>query len=613
MNSSGFAGGIPGIPGIPPCTTMAARRGVDQSVYGFLFLGVALLFGCQGGDSTGPGGSIPPITDRSAQVARSSYGVVASASVFATEVGAQILAEGGNAVDAAVATAFALAVTEPSMSGLGGRASTLVRLPNGTVVGFNGLNQVPNGYVPGSGAERGYERAAIPGVPATLVMVHEAYGSLSLEQVMAGAIALAEDGFRVPADEAGRWASATEELSLYPASRATWLKADGSPYSAGELFRNPALARTLGAISVGGRDGFYAGWVADSIDADMTRNSGFITRAELAGFDALPAIPATGSYRGYRIVSNFRPASGHAVVEALQILEEVDLPGVDREAAWAVVVSQAMQIAISERGATFGSEAESAALLTSREHAQNRASEIEVPTALIVPTAQIAPASFIPAERAPSAVVGARRWTIEGPDFPADAFSAPPGTLVTAATDRENTTHMAVADASGMVVTHTQSNGPAMGTRLTASGLGFFYATRLGAIPGSRPSSTISPTLVLHQDGSPFFAVGGAGDARIISAVVQVISRHLDHGMTLEQAIAAPRVHPSGRRAFSAEVGPVSAWSADDLAQFQRWGFELQESPSGFFGRVHAVEFDGSTLLGVAEPRWTGSAVGVGG
>lgn len=579
-----------------------ARRGLPA-----LAVVLALLAGCA---PAAPGGAAnaSEITDPTAQLARSATGVVASASVYATEVGARVLAEGGNAVDAAVATAFTLAVTEPSMSGLGGRASTLVRLPDGTVVGFNGLNQVPQGYRAGTDALPGYERAATPGVPATLVQLHEAHGSLPLARVMAGAIRLAEEGFVLPPDEAGRWAGAAEELASYPASQAIWLRPDGSPFRGGDRFRNPALARTLRAIAERGREGFYGGWVADSIHADMTRNGGFITRDELAGFRALPAIPARGNYRGYAVLSNFRPASGHTVVEALHIMQEVELPGLDREAAWAAVVSQAMQIALGERSGDFGSEEESARVLTSREHARERARGVQVPARVD--------------ERAPAGV-GAASWPGEGgapepwrgegrgPAFGEDAFQAPRGTLVSAPGDRENTTHLAVADAQGMVVTHTQSNGPSLGTRLTASGLGFFYATRLGSTPGSRPSSTIAPTLVLHPDGRPWFALGGAGDSRILSAVIQIVSRRIDHGMSLEDAVRAPRVHPGEARAMSAEAGPVSAWDEEDLARLVGWGFEPEATPSGFFGRSHAVELEGGTILGVAEPRWTGSAVGV--
>jgi gamma-glutamyltranspeptidase/glutathione hydrolase len=158
----------------------------------------------------------------------------------------------------------------------------------------------------------------------------------------------------------------------------------------------------------------------------------------------------------------------------------------------------------------------------------------------------------------------------------------------------------------------TQSLGPAMGTRLVAPGLGFLYATRLGTTPGSRPASTVAPTIVVGPGGDRVVALGGAGDARIISAVIQVVSRLVDHNMSLADAILAPRVHPDAERTLRVEEGPVSAWSAADRQRLSTWGFTLVPSPSGFFGRVHAVQLGGRRVpaLAVAEPRWTGGAAG---
>jgi gamma-glutamyltranspeptidase/glutathione hydrolase len=167
-----------------------------------------------------------------------------------------------------------------------------------------------------------------------------------------------------------------------------------------------------------------------------------------------------------------------------------------------------------------------------------------------------------------------------------------------------------------MTVSHTQSNGPSLGSKLVASGLGFVYATRLGSEPGSRPSSTISPTLVFGPDGALDFALGGAGDSRIITAVVQVISRVVDHGMTLPEAVEARRVHPTGAMALRVEEGPVGRWSSTDQARLRSWGFEVSTAPSTYYGRVHAVApgpglpGPGEAALGVAEPRWTGGAAG---
>ena len=478
---------------------------------------------------------------------------MASATPEATAVGARVLAEGGNAVDAAVAIGFALAVTEPSMSGLGGRASVLVRATDGTIRGIDGLNQVPKGYKADSGIPDVYERAAIPGVPAALASVLAQHGTWPLARVIEPAIALAENGFMIGEAEAGRWAAAREELAKFGAGRGTYLKDDGTTWRAGDRVTNPLLARTLRRLATEGVASFYRGAIAAEIDRDMAAHGGFLLKNELAAYDALPSIVVTGTYRGYGLASNFRPAAGHAVIEALQILEDVAVPGAAEPARWAAVVGQAMQLAMADRGQRRGTEEESAAWLTSRDHARTRAKELMVPDRGADP----APNEIIPFQ-------GAAWWN-------------PPGTLVTAPTDREATTHYAVTDRQGRYVSITQSLGPAMGTRLVAPGLGFIYATRLGTVPGSRPASTIAPTIVipppqnsaLKFDASSrtpdsmraswpgIVALGGAGDARIISAVTQVISRMVDHDMPLAEAMAAPRVHPDAMKTLRVEEGPV--------------------------------------------------------
>lgn len=564
---------------------------------------VAVLAGCVTASPVGEGDA--PITDPTAQVVRSAGGAVAAASVLATEVGARVLAEGGNAVDAAVATGFALAVTEPSMSGLGGRASMVIRTPEGEVFGIDGLNQVPWSYTEADDLPSGYARAAVPGVPAALAKAQEEHGSWPLARVMEGAIRLAEEGFALPADEAGRWASAADELAEYPASRATFLRPDGTPYEAGDHVRNPALARTLRAIAEDGIDAFYRGWIADSMHVDMERHGGFVTRSELARYRALDAILVEGTYRGYGLVSNFRPSSGHSVIQALQTMEAVGpAPPAEEGAAWAAIVGQAMHWALEDRGRSYGSEEESARRLTSQAHAAERAEEIRVP-----------PRVGVDGRQRGRAAGEQRGWRVAAmvpglSEHPA-ASEVPVGALVVAPSDRGATTAMAATDARGMTVAHTQSNGPSLGTRLVASGLGFVYATRLGSEPGSRPSSTIAPTLVIAPDGSLRFALGGAGDSRIITAVVQVISRVLDHGMSLDDAVAAARVHPTGPLALRLEEGPVGVWSASETASLRAWDFELDTAPSTYYGRVHAVApGSGGNALGVAEPRWTGSAAG---
>jgi gamma-glutamyltranspeptidase / glutathione hydrolase len=524
------------------------------------------------------------ISDPAQKVVRSTEGVVASASQLATAAGARILAEGGNAVDAAVATGFALAVVEPTMSGLGGRASMVLRLPSGEIVAIDGLNQVPRSFRAQSGIPDAYDRAAIPGVPAALLQALERHGTMTRQQVMAPAIRYAEEGFPLTRDQAQFIAGAAEEMRAHPASARYFLKPDGSTYAAGERFVQRDLARTLRAIADRGVAGMYGGWVADSIHADMVRHGGFVTRDELAAYQAIPSIVVRGTYRGHEIVGAFRPSAGHSVIQALQMLEHVSVPAqhgagsaagsaAEPAAAWASVVAQAMQLSLVDRSRTLGSEVESAQHLTSRAHAQERAREI-VPGG---PAARGTPGS-------------------------SDAEIA----LALAGPDRENTTHLSTADRFGGFVALTQSLGPALGTRLAASGTGIVYATRLGAVPGSRPGSTISPTLVL-QDGHVRFVLGGAGDNRIITAVIQVLSRALDQGMPLEEAMAAPRVHPMSATELRLEEGQ---WDDATQARLRAMGFELSTGPPTFFGRVHAVSVDRATrvLTGVAEPRGFGGA-----
>ena len=368
---------LPSLDALMPSMTRTPRRSIAALV-------LVLASAC----AAAPVRPVPPapgspaaITPPAAQQAHGEHGVVASATPWATEVGATVLAEGGNAVDAAVATAFALAVTEPSMSGLGGRASLIIRTPDGALHGIDGLNQVPRAYKANSGLPPGYERAAIPGMPAALARALSEHGTWTLARVLAPAIRLAEEGIVLREAEAGRWAAAAPELIKYPAARGTYLKADGSPWRAGDRVTNALLARTMQTLAAEGIESFYRGSIAAAIDADMRRQGGFILREDLAAYEALAAIPARGTYRGFQIASNFRPAAGHAVIQALQSMEDLAVPGPHEPARWAAVVGQAMHYALADRGLRAGTEEESAQRLTSLAHARDRAKNIVIPVA----------------------------------------------------------------------------------------------------------------------------------------------------------------------------------------------------------------------------------------
>lgn len=567
---------------------MHARRLVRlrSIAVGLLILSGITACTPQGVVQTSPASSLA-ITDPTAQVAESPRGMVASASRFATEVGARVLAEGGNAVDAAVATAFTLAVTEPTMSGLGGRASIVIRTPAGEFYGIDGLNQVPRSFR--DGAPPGYATAAIPGVPAALAHAVEKYGSWPLSRIMAPAIRLAEEGFPLTPLEASRFADAVDVLRTFEGSRRYFLRPDGSTYAPGERFIQRDLARTLRGIAEGGARAFYHGWIADTIHADMVRKGGFITRDELAGYEALPAILVRGSYRGHKIVSNYDPAAGHTVIEALHIMERFDL-GSMLSAEYASIVGQSMQLALADRSRDFGSREETARRLTSKEHAAERAGDVRVP----------GPGAFTPARD----TVSFARAVAGGIEDEQEPWWLRP--------DQDNTTHLSVVDASRMSVALTQSLGPSLGTRLAAPGLGFLYATRLGSVPGSRPGSTISPTIVTDPSGNLRYVLGGAGDSRIISAVIQTLSRAIDQGLPLDRAVAAPRLHPMGGTTLRMERDTSGGWTDAEMERLRVLGFTIETSPSTYYGRVHAVTIDEETrrFIGVAEPRLFGSAAG---
>ena len=227
----------------------------------FLLVPTLVLVACDGGP--------PPEPEELPQIDRSTAGVVSAAQPLAARAGSEMLELGGNAVDAAVAAAFALSVVEPSMSGLGGRVQILIRTPEGEHVGIDGTTQAPMDYDPDTApqAAYGYAVIGVPGVPAGLLRAHTEYGTLPRSTVMAPAIRLAEDGFRLLPMEARRHAGAVEQLAESEGARAYFLRPDGTAHEAGELFRQPDLARTLRTLADEGVEAFYTGSIAETIAA----------------------------------------------------------------------------------------------------------------------------------------------------------------------------------------------------------------------------------------------------------------------------------------------------------------------------------------------------------
>ncbi len=508
------------------------------------------------------------------QIARSAHGMIVSGAPLATEAGVTVLEEGGNAVDAAVATAFALSVVEPTMSGLGGRSQILIRTADGAFDAIDGTTQVPaNPPRADEAREEGYTTVGVPGTVAALTAAQRRHGRLQLDQVMAPAIRLAADGFPLPEAEAARLAGIAERLAAYPATARYFLGPDGKPYAAGDTLVQTDLARVLGAIARDGADVFYRGWIADSIAADMQRSGGFVTGQDLAAYEALPNLVVQDDYRGLEVVGTYLPASGATVIEALNILEQFDLTGRSGSAEWVALTARALLASFEDRTADLGSRGDQAETLVSDEWAAKRAREIGGP--------------FAPAVAAP-----------------------PPEQA-----EPEHTTHLSVADGGGMVVALTQSVGPTMGSRVATAGLGFVYASTMGYLaevhPGGRPFSSQAPLIILDR-GEPILLLGAAGARRILSAVVEVVSRTVDEALQLPEAMAAPRFHPTADTVYL-ENREHATWPDTILVDLHEMGFAvaLRASPA-YFARVHGIAFDRAERrwIGVADSRWTGTARG---
>lgn len=532
------------------------------------------------------------------QVDYSAYGMVSAGQPLATWAGVQILEAGGNAADAAVATAFALAVVEPTMNGIGGRNQILLRLSNGEVRGIDGTTQVPVSYDSRTAQEAGYGYAVIgvPGAVAGLVRLQSEYGTLPLETVMAPAIGYAREGFRVNRLEAAHFASRAEQAAEFPGTRMHYLKPDGTTYGEGELLVNEALAATLEAIAKTDGEAFYRGEIAERMVADIQANGGVVTLQSLRDYQAEDALIVRGSYRGYELVGSHNPSAGALAIGALHILENFDLAAMS-SAERAAHVGLALGFAADDW--SFQGTPESARQLTSKEWASRRASD------LAVRLEAAAPVGVGPGSDAGGGWDAAR-------DPWAEAGSVAPRGLADS-----HTTHLSVADSHGMTVALTQTLGPAWGSRVVTPGLGFLYATTLGGYlgetePGQRASSNICPFMVF-EDGDPLLVLGASGGAMIPVAVVNAVIHFVDGGLALPEAVTAPRVAADRTGGVVVETHEGAGYRPELGEALRALGLEVSENPrEGAFGRIHGIRYHAATgrWEGVADPDWGGSALG---
>jgi gamma-glutamyltranspeptidase/glutathione hydrolase len=532
--------------------------------------------------------------------ARSDEGMVVSGSIPATLAGAEILAAGGNAADAAVATAFALAVAEPTQSGLGGRTQALVRTASGETMGVDATTEVPATYPTGIApmGEFGWAAVGIPGTVRGLATLHAAHGRLAWSAVMAPAIRLAEEGFEISEGEAERIASAVSELSADAGARTHFLRRDGTAYAPGDRLVQPVLARTLRMIAQGGPEAFYTGEIGDVLAREIANNGGFVTDEDLRGYEARPSIVVRGRYREHDLIGTYLPASGATTIETLQILEHFDLasmPSAERVAT----VSQALLLAFRDREDALGPAADDARRLTSPGWARDRAAEIVIPTA---PPAGAARTSLL---RGADSVTWMRPRRDRAAVGPRPASST---RIERALPEPAHTTHVSVVDADGMAVSMTQSLGPTGGARVASMELGFLFASTMGyladARPGDRPWSSQSP-LIVERDGGLAFVLGGAGARRIISALLTTMIGLVDDRLPLGDAMAAPRFHPSDGSVYLESGDAGLTFEAGPTLEAVGLTAETREAGT-YFARLNAIERDTQTgaLQGVADPRW---------
>ncbi len=511
----------------------------------------------------------------------SANGMVVSAQHLASDVGAAILRNGGNAVDAAVAVGYALAVTHPCCGNLGGGGFMTIHLADGTNTFINFREKAPQAatadmYLDVKGnpiADRsidGYLAVGVPGTVMGLETAREKYGTLPRAALLAPAIALAEHGFALTRGDIDVLDVGTAEFRREPNVAAIFLN-HGVPYQPGDRLVQTQLAATLRAISDGGVQAFYHGAIATSLSAASRARGGLLTPADFAAYTVTESPPVTCSYRGYTVISSPPPSSGGVILcEMLRILEGYPLDTLGFHSSRSVhYMTEAMRYAYRDRNRYLGDPA----------FVHNPIDR------LISESNAKAIRAHISADRAtPSASLGAG----PGPE------------------EKPTTTHYSIVDHLGNAVSVTYTINDDFGAKVIAGDTGFFlndemddFTAKPGApnlfgliqgeanaiAPGKRPLSSMTPTIVL-EDGKPLLIVGTPGGSRIITTVLEIIVNVLDHGMTLQEAVDAPRIHHQWLPdTLAAEP---FALSADTAAALTRMGYHVV--PLEVWGTGNAAE-----------------------
>jgi len=542
------------------------------------------------------------------------HAMVVSVHELASQAGIEMLRSGGNAIDAAVATGFALAVVHPLAGNLGGGGFLLLRNANGKTHFIDFREKAPaaateNMYLDAKGdvikdsSLVGYKSVGVPGSVAGLIYAEKQYGKLSIEKVMAPAIKLANEGFPL-AYEDTEALKRDAHLAQFPESKRIFLR-DGNYYLPGELFKQPELARTLERLAKN-PDTFYHGAMARELAAAIQKSGGLVTAEDLAAYEVKERNPIRGSYRGYDIISAPPPSSGGiALVEILNILEGFDLAKLGNRSADEIhLEAEAFRRAFYDRSDLMGD-----------------------PDFAKIPVAQLIDKKYAAAWRDSIDLNHATLSQVlkRPPIF--NELEREARLRPTAITEPENTTHYSVVDAEGNAVAVTTTLNDAFGSRVTVEGLGFLlndemddFAAKQGvpnlfgliqgpanAIgPGKRPLSAMAPTIVL-KDGKLFLVLGSPGGPTIITTVANIIIGVVDFSLDIQEAVNAPRFH---HQWLPDQILVEDRLSPDTMNLLRSKGHKL--NVRHFWGDGECIMIDPKTgeLLGGSDGRNNGKAVG---
>ncbi|WP_104625494.1 gamma-glutamyltransferase [Helicobacter felis] len=533
--------------------------------------------------------SLPPIKGRA---------LALSSHPLADKIGQKVLDEGGNAIDAAVAMGYALAVVHPVAGNLGGGGFAVIHLANGENITLDFREKAPlgasrnmyldkNGNVIPKLSTDGYLAAGVPGTVAGLEAMLKKYGTKKRAVLIQPAIELAQKGFRLTQRQGETMLDAKPRFAKYASSRKYFLKKGLVAYSAGDLLVQKDLAKTLTLIKNGGAQAFYKGPIADLIAKDMAKNGGIITKKDLASYQVVWRKPIEGSYRGYKIISMAPPSSGGThIIEMLNTMENANIHDLGFGSSKTIhIMAEAMRQAYADRSVFMGD-----------------------PDFIDVPTARLTDKDY-----AKKIYQGIPK------DKALDSAKINPG--LGQIHEGKNTTHYSVADKWGNAVSITYTINDYYGSAAAINGAGFLLNNEMddfsikpgvpnlyglvggdaNAIePGKRPLSSMSPTIVLKQN-KVFMVVGSPGGARIITTVLQVISNVIDHGMNISQAVSAPRFHMQW---LPDEIRTEPFGMVKDVQEnLEKMGYKVVVKP--VMGDVNAIVVDQKSRLmyGAQDPR----------